>query len=94
MVVRIRLNDRGARKWRELDRGSLILALRRWLMPASAAALAVAIWRLAYDLDLATQFTIPMGIFSHWQIWLALAVLLQLLAEMLRRSGQGGAATP
>ena len=90
----IRLNYGGARKWRELDRGSLILGLRRWLIPASAVALAVAIWRLAYDLDLATQFAIPMGVFSHWQIWLALAVLLLLLAEMLRRSGQGGAATP
>ena len=71
----------------------LVSRLRRWLAPASAVAMLVALWRLAYDLDLTGRFAISDGLFSHWQVWMALAVLFQILDAMLDRFGHGGAAT-
>ena len=46
-------------------------------------------WRLASDMGLAGQFGIN-GFFSHWQIWIPLAVLIQTTASMLTRYGQNG----
>ena len=34
------------------------------------------------------SFAISSGIFSHWQVWLAAAVLLQFCARMLNRYGK------
>jgi len=67
--------------------------VRRWLHPASAVALLLALWRLAFDLNLAGRFADFDGLFSHWQFWMALAVLLQIVDAMLARFGAGGAAT-
>jgi hypothetical protein len=36
------------------------------------------------------EFAISRGVFSHWQVWLAMAVILQVCAAMLNRYGRGG----
>jgi hypothetical protein len=45
-------------------------------------------WRLLSDMSMAGQFVIT-GLFSHWQVWIAVAVLLHLSASMLNRYGRG-----
>jgi hypothetical protein len=56
-----------------LDLGSMAAAL---LSPASAVAVALALWRLGADLGWTAQFAISSGLFSHWQVWMALSLLL------------------
>jgi hypothetical protein len=72
----------------------LALKLSYGLAPAAAVSSALAMWRLGADLKLIAGFLLEEGLFSHWQVWMALAVLLQLLASTLRRYGRGGAAMP
>ena len=43
----------------------------------AAAALTLGLWRLAGDLNLAGHFFIGDGLFSHWQVWIALAMALK-----------------
>ena len=94
MVVRLRIKLGTFRAHQGPEVAFQMLRLRRWLAPASAVALVAALWRLAYDLDLTGRFAISEGLFSHWQVWMGLAVLLQVLDAMLGRFGHGGAATP
>lgn len=68
------------------------------LGPASVMAFVLGCWRLGADLNLTGQFAISHGIFSHWQVWLALGGAMQLastfLSRYLNRHGAGdGAAT-
>ncbi len=93
MRVRIRVKLGGARQQREPEAGILVSRLRRWLSPASAVPLSLALWRLACDLKWTGRFAISDGLFSHWQVWMGLALLLQVLDMMLGRYNHGGAAT-
>jgi hypothetical protein len=52
----------------------------------------LALWRIAADLNFANSFAIASGLFSHWQVWLAAAILLQLCSRVLNRYGRGGKA--
>ena len=86
--IRIRLEPDVARNLARLRR--LAAALGALLTPAAALALALGCWRLAADLNLTGQFVISAGLFSHWQVWIGLAVLLQGCASRLNRYGRGG----
>ncbi len=55
------------------------------LSPASVVALALAFWRLGADLNWTGEFAISSGLFSHWQVWMALAVGLQTWAAHLSK---------
>jgi len=90
MTVRIRLAlspafERRLAKNREL--ASMAAAL---LTPAAAMALALGVWRLGSDLKWTGEFAITRGLFSHWQVWIAMAGLLQACASILNRYGRGG----
>jgi len=94
MVVRIRFGKSSSlgrtlgRKRQEDKRLALILAA---LLPPSALAAAIlGIWRIAADLNWTSSFAISSGIFSHWQVWLAAAVALQLCSRVLTRYGKSG----
>ena len=53
------------------------------LTPASLIALVFALWRFSADLGWTGAFVISDGFFSHWQVWMALAVALKLAASSL-----------
>ncbi len=52
-------------------------AVAALLTPAAAASAVLALWRLGADLKWTEQFAIPDGFFSHWQVWMAIALALQ-----------------
>lgn len=90
MTVRIRLrlgssSRSGATPGREV--ASLLASL---LTPAAVIALVLCAWRLAADLAWAGAFVFDSGLFSHWQVWVAMAGLLQTCASFLDRYGRGG----
>jgi len=91
MLVKIRLasgprvNQRGRKNQHNA------LALASLLTPAALMADALALWRLAADLNIARQFPIAEGLYSHWQVWVSAAAVLHLGAVLLNRYGK---ATP
>ena len=88
MVVRIRFG-RGRRVQRTKGKNRRVaLALSALMTPAAVMASALALWRLAADLQWTGEFGIASGIFSHWQVWLASAALLQSGAWILDRYGR------
>jgi len=89
MVVRIRFG-RGLRVQRRKGKNRrAALALGSLLTPAAVMASALGVWRLGSDLQIAGSFAIPSGIFSHWQVWMACAFVLQRCAWVLNRYGRG-----
>jgi uncharacterized ferritin-like protein (DUF455 family) len=57
------------------------------LWPVAAMVFTLALWRLGQDLGLTASFFIQEGPFSHWQVWLALAVSLGAACSWLSRRG-------
>ena len=90
MVVRIRFakGTKLGEKRQKNKRLALVLAVL--LPPSSLAALILAIWRIAADLNWTNSFAIPSGIFSHWQVWLLTSFALQMCARALNRYGKSG----
>jgi len=68
----------------------LAAAVAALLTPFGVIAFCLALWRIAADLNWTNSFAIPSGLFSHWQVWLGAAVLLQFCAHLLNRYGRGG----
>lgn len=58
----------------------LFLAL---VTPASVIALVLGLWRITADLGWTEAFPISAGFFSHWQVWIALAIGLRMGAASL-----------
>jgi hypothetical protein len=91
MVVRIRFGKGPTLGSRRAERGKrTALAAAALLSPAALVASVLALWRIAADLRFTNSFAIPTGLFSHWQVWLAAAIVLQLCSRMLNRYGRGG----
>ena len=65
----------------------LALIAAAFLTPAALLAFALACWRLAADLSLAQGFAIASGVFSHWQVWLFMAIALDAASLALNRYG-------
>jgi hypothetical protein len=53
------------------------------LSPAAVIALVLGLWRLTADLEWTGSFLISKGFFSHWQVWIVLAIALRLGASAL-----------
>src|SRR5689334_15434430 len=91
MVVRIRFAQGPKLGARRPERArQTALAAAALLTPAALIASVLGVWRIAADLKYASSFAIPSGFFSHWQVWLAGAGLLQLCSRVLNRYGRGG----
>jgi hypothetical protein len=90
MVVRIRFGKglKLGRKRQKDKRLALLLAVV--LPPSALAAATLALWRIAADLNLTNSFAISSGVFSHWQVWLGAAVVLQMCGRALNRYGKSG----
>ena len=88
MIVRIRLQQgRPVARKRRKNR-HVALACAALLAPATLTAYVLGFWRLASDMGMAGAFAIT-GIFSHWQVWMAVAVGLHMTASTLNRYGRG-----
>lgn len=89
MIVRIRFGS-GPHVKRKLRKNCrLALATASLLAPVAAMALVLGMWGLAADLKVAGDFDIVEGLFSHWQVWIASAVVLAFLTRLLNRYGHG-----
>lgn len=89
MNVRIRLlRGRPFDRKRGKNR-HVALACGALLGPAALMAYVLGAWGLASDMGFAGAFVIT-GLFSHWQVWIALGLLMQALASSLNRYGRGG----
>ena len=58
------------------------------LTPIALVGYVLAAWRLAADLRWVSDFFVETGLFSHWQVWLALAIGIHMLASYLNRFGR------
>ncbi len=95
MKLRIRLRVGPAFESRLARNRQLASVLAMFLSPAALMALVLGVWRLGSDLQWTGEFAISRGIFSHWQVWIAMAGLLETCAAILNRYGRGGGeATP
>ena len=57
-----------------------------FLTPTAVVAFALAIWRLGDDMGWTGEFPVASGLFSHWLVWLALALGIQMSGRLLHRS--------
>ena len=90
MKVRIRFEKSiGLARKRGRNRRAALFA-GALLTPAAVMAWVLALWRIAADLKWTSGFAIPAGFFSHWQVWVAAGVLLQLGSRILNRYGKDG----
>jgi hypothetical protein len=88
MVVRMRFG-RGRQVYRAKGKNRrLALALSALLTPGAVMASVLGFWRLAADMKWTGEFGIASGLFSHWQVWLGCAALLQWGAWGLNRYGR------
>jgi hypothetical protein len=69
-----------------------ILAQRRYapvvgflMTPLALTGYVMAFWRLGADLNWLGEFFIGKGLLSRWQVWLAIAIAIQLLQNQLNR---------
>ena len=59
--------------------------IRYLLTPIAVAGYTLAAWRLGSDMGWTGEFFISAGLFSHWQVWLALAIGTHVWALNLDR---------
>jgi len=89
MRLRIQLQS-GRHVQRKMGKNRhLALAAGALLIPASLMAYVMGIWRLASDVGVAGNWGIT-GLFSHWQVWIALGALVQIGAAVLNGYGRAG----
>jgi hypothetical protein len=89
MKVRIRFAKSSKVRRRPGAHRRVALITGSLLTPAALAAWLIGAWRIAAGLHWAGQFAIPSGVFSYWQVWMAMAVLLQVCSRILNRYGKG-----
>jgi hypothetical protein len=89
MMVRIKLQT-GRPVQRKVGKNRQVAsAIGTLLVPVALMAYVLGVWRLASDLGMAGEFAIS-GLFSHWQIWVAIAAALHIASSSLNRYGRGG----
>jgi DMSO/TMAO reductase YedYZ heme-binding membrane subunit len=85
MRVRIRLGQGPLFQRRDGKNRHIAGATAALLTPAAVVAAVIAVWRIGSDIGLTGQFAFTDGVFSHWQIWIAIAAILQFAASLLNR---------
>jgi hypothetical protein len=61
--------------------------LGQLMTPIALVGYVLALWRLGADLNWLDEFFIHNGLFSRWQVWLAIDNATQLAANQLNRVG-------
>jgi hypothetical protein len=88
MIVKFRLRPAHRVQRKRGKNKHLALAFAALLWPAVFTAYVLGFWGVGADLGLTGGFAFSQGVFSHWQVWLALAVCLNLASIVLNRYGQ------
>lgn len=84
MVVRIRL--RLGEHFRSGNRSRQpLLAVASLMTPLALMAWVLGLWRIAANLKWTGEFAITEGLFSHWQVWCAVGIVVQFAAFLLAR---------
>jgi hypothetical protein len=99
MQVRVKINYASSLRKAHSFNWQLTRGIAALLGPASVMAFVLGGWRLGADLNLTGQFAISNGLFSHWQVWLAVGAGMQVVSTVLiryarRRYSRIDAATP
>jgi hypothetical protein len=89
MMVRIKLQKGRPIQKKDGKNRQVASAIGALLIPAALMAYVMGVWRLAADLGMAGEFAVA-GLFSHWQVWLAVAAALHIVSTSLNRYGNGG----
>ena len=89
MRIRIRLGPRVPVSSKRAKNRRVAQAIAVLLKPAVLITSVLGCWRIASDFNWAGGFAIPSGPFSHWQVWLGGAAVLQLCSYALSRYGKG-----
>lgn len=89
MRVRIRLGKRLPVSTKRAKNRRVAQAIAALLKPAALMAGVLGLWRIASDFNWTGGFAISSGLFSHWQVWLGGAAVLQLCSYALNRYGKG-----
>jgi len=89
MMVRIKLQKGRPIQKKDGKNRQVASAIGALLIPAAFMAYVMGAWRLASDLGMAGEFAVT-GLFSHWQVWIALAAALHIASTSLNRYGNGG----
>jgi hypothetical protein len=58
------------------------------MTPVALVGYVFAFWRLGADLNWLGEFFVAQGIFSRWQVWLAIAIVTQVAGRELDRLGR------
>ena len=85
MIVRIRLSFGNSRRATAAVQRHAALVASSLMTPVALMAWALGGWRLAADLKWTGEFAISDGVFSHWQVWIALGIGVQFAAFLLQR---------
>ena len=90
MIVRIKLRvGPKVATNRNMD-AKVALAVASLLTPGAMLCFVLALWRLLADLNVTTTFIFESGLLSHWQVWMALGVGVQMASVYLDRYGRRG----
>ena len=86
MVLRIRLQQGRPVERRTGKNRHVSSAISSLLAPVVLMLYVLGFWRLASDMGLAGEFPFA-GLFSHWQVWMVSAGVLQTGSHLLSRYG-------
>jgi len=89
MVLRIRFGGGRTFHRKQGKNRHIAAAAAALLVPLALMAYVLGFWRLASDMGFAGEFGIS-GVFAHWQIWIPMGALFQIVAGVLNRYGKGG----
>lgn len=85
MVVRIRLNYSGIVRPSAHSNRHAAAVMASLLTPVALMAWVLGGWRLLADIGITGTFAISTGLFSHWQVWIALGIGVQFAGFLLQR---------
>jgi hypothetical protein len=90
MIVRIRFGRGTQVGIKPRKRRRFAAGVAGLLTPAAVLAAALGAWGIAADMNWTGSFAIAAGFFSHWQVWLGAAAILQLGAHLLNQYAKRG----
>jgi hypothetical protein len=88
MVVRIRISAGQDSILRRRYDAKFAMAFAGLLTPAAVLCFVMGLWGVLADTGFAKQFVFEDGLLSHWQVWLALGVLVQAVGIALDKYGK------